>query len=72
MQGLRTRTEVSMASTGQSRGWTAIWSVHHQELGTSLVVQRLRFCAPNVGGPGLIPGGGTKTHIHNYEVTCLN
>ena len=24
--------------------------------GTSWVVQLLRFCAPNAGGPGLIPG----------------
>ena len=28
--------------------------------GTSLVVQWLRLCAPNAGGPGLIPGQGTK------------
>ena len=27
---------------------------------TSLVVQWLRFCAPNAGGPGLIPGHGTR------------
>ena len=28
-------------------------------LGTSLVVQWLRLCAPNAGGMGSIPGGGT-------------
>ena len=28
--------------------------------GTSLVVQRLRFCASTAGGMGSIPGGGTK------------
>ena len=29
-------------------------------VGTSLVVQWLRLCAPNAGGPGLISGQGTK------------
>ena len=29
--------------------------------GTSLVVQWLRFCAPNAGGLGLIPGQETKS-----------
>ncbi|TEA32997.1 hypothetical protein DBR06_SOUSAS7410054, partial [Sousa chinensis] len=27
----------------------------------SLVVQWLRFCAPNAGGPGSIPGQGTRS-----------
>ena len=30
------------------------------KVGTSLVVQWLRLCAPNAGGLGSIPGGGTK------------
>ena len=29
------------------------------KLGTSLVAQWLRFCAPKTGGLGLIPGHGT-------------
>ena len=29
---------------------------------TSLVVQWLQLCAPNVGSPGLIPGQGTRSH----------
>ena len=29
----------------------------------SLVVQQLRLCAPNAGGPGLIPGQGTRSHM---------
>ena len=29
-------------------------------LGTSLMVQWLRLCTPNAGGPGLIPSQGTK------------
>ena len=32
--------------------------------GTSLVAQWLRFHAPNEGGPGLIPGLGTRSHMH--------
>ena len=32
--------------------------------GLSLVAQWLRLCAPNAGGPGLIPGQGTRPHMH--------
>ena len=32
-------------------------------MGTSVVVQWLRFLAPNVGGLGLIPGQGTGSHM---------
>ena len=32
--------------------------------GTSLVVQCVRLHAPNVGGPGSIPGRGTRSHVH--------
>ena len=32
-------------------------------LEASLVVQWLRFCAPNAGGLGLIPGQGTRFHM---------
>ena len=32
-------------------------------LGTSLVVQWLRRHSPNIGGPGLIPGQGTRSHM---------
>ena len=32
----------------------------NQLVGTSLVVQWLRLCAPNAGGMGLVPGWGTK------------
>ena len=31
------------------------------DAGTSLVVQWVRLCAPNAGGPGLIPGQGTRS-----------
>ena len=44
------------------------------ETGTSLVVQRIRLCAPNAGGPGLIPGQGTRSHMHatTEEPACCN
>ena len=32
--------------------------------GTSLVAQRLRARTPNAGGPGSIPGQGTRSHMH--------
>ena len=32
--------------------------------GTSLVVQRVGLRAPTAGGPGSIPGPGTKSHMH--------
>ena len=32
-------------------------------IGTSLVVQWLRFCASSGGGPGSIPGQGTRSHM---------
>ena len=33
-------------------------------LGTSLVVQWLRLCAPSAGDPGSIPGRGTRSRVH--------
>ena len=38
------------------------------ELGTSLVVQWLRLCTPNEGGPGLIPCQGTRSHMPQLRV----
>ena len=34
-------------------------------IGTSLVVQWLRFHAPNAGGLGSIPGQGVRSHMPN-------
>ena len=36
--------------------------------GTSLVVQWLRLRAPNTGGPGSIPGQGTRSHMPQLRV----
>ena len=54
--------------------WIIYWEgnikmnpVINPSLGTSLVVQCLRLCAPNVGGPGLILGQGTKSHIPQFK-----
>ena len=41
-----------------------ITALKEQETGTSLVVQWLRLHAPNAGGPGSIPGQGTRSHMH--------
>ena len=40
-------------------------------LGTSLVVQWLRFWALNVRGPNLIPGQGTRSHMPQLRVWKL-
>ena len=32
-------------------------------VGTSLVLRRLRICVSNAGGPGSIPGQGTRSHM---------
>ena len=36
--------------------------------GTSLVVQWLRLHASNAGGPGLIPGQGTRSHMLQLKI----
>ena len=36
--------------------------------GTPLVVQWLRLCAPNAGGPGSIPGQGTGSHMTQLKI----
>ena len=40
-------------------------------MGTSLVVQWLRLCAPSAGGLGLIPGLGTRSHMPQFRVLML-
>ena len=35
-----------------------------RQSGTSLVVQWVTLHAPNAGGPGSIPGRGTRSHVH--------
>ena len=39
------------------------FTIKKSKMGTSLVVQWLRLCAPNTGSPGLIPGQGTRSHM---------
>ena len=40
--------------------------------GTSLVVQWLRLWAPNAGGPGSIPGQGTRSHMPQWRLEILH
>ena len=37
--------------------------INHCCFGTSLVVRWVRLCTPNAGGPGSIPGRGTRYHV---------
>ena len=39
------------------------YSISNPQMGTFLVVQWLRLCIPNIGGPGLIPSQGTRFHM---------
>ena len=39
--------------------------------GTSLVVQWLRLHTPNAGGPGSIPGQGTRSHMPQLRARML-
>ena len=61
--------------------YNGIFSAIKRNEGTSLVAQWLRHCTPNAGGPGLIPGQGTRSHVHDAtkslhattkEPTCRN
>ncbi|TEA28876.1 hypothetical protein DBR06_SOUSAS4010093, partial [Sousa chinensis] len=36
-----------------------------------MVVQWLRLCTPYVGGPGSIPGQGTRSHMPQLRVCML-
>ena len=39
------------------------WGRRQDREGLSLVVQWLRPCAPNAGGPGSISGQGTRSYV---------
>ena len=48
-------------------GCPSLWTILIQKKnlsGTSLVVQWVRLRAPNAGGPGSIPGRGTRSRMH--------
>ena len=47
-------------------------SVLRRNEGTSLVVQWLRFCAPQAGGLGLIPGQETRSHMPQLRLAQPN
>ena len=53
---------------------TYMWNLKKSDTGTSLVVQQLRLPTPNAGGPGSIPGRGTRSHMHatTKKSTCCN
>ena len=41
---------------------SVVQCLKHLRIGPSLVVHWLRHCSPNAGGPGSIPGQGTRFH----------
>ena len=41
-----------------------LYFIKFHQIGTSLVAHWLRLHAPNSAGPGLIPGQGTRSHMH--------
>ena len=47
---------------------TQIPHFKHKQVGTSLVVQWLRLHTPSAGGPGSIPGRGTRSHMPQLRV----
>ena len=52
------------------RNWVS--TCKRVKLGTSLVIQWLRLCVPKAGGPGLIPGQGTRSHIPHLQGSQIN
>ena len=63
-----------------SGGGTDRKQLKNTQGGISLVVEWVRLCAPNAGGPGSIPGQGTrscrhaapKSTCHNQDPMCCN
>ena len=54
---------VKVSDLRKSWALTVLFKVKNKGLGISLVVQGLRLHAPNPGGPGSIPGQGTRSHM---------
>ena len=53
----------------QTFGSTCNYSTHFKNsLGTFPVVQWLRLCTPNAGGPGSIPGQGIRSHMLQLKI----
>ena len=45
-----------------------IWGAGYLAPGTSLVVQWLKISSPSAGGPCLIPGQGTRSHMPQLKI----
>ena len=48
-----------------------VLNLRKNPVGTALVVQWLRLCAPNAGGPGSIPGQGTRSRMLQLKARML-
>ena len=53
------------------RQWLSVWAAHKNLLGTFLMVQWLRLCPSNAGGPGSIPSQGTRSHMSQLRVHVM-
>ena len=60
---MRLENKITVNAIFNEKEYKGIEIFFKKEEGTSLVVQWLRLHAPNVGGPGLIPGQGTRSRI---------
>ena len=65
MQVMSLKFKLHSLHSKSTSGLTYTAEPGHQKynMGTSLVIQWLRLCAPDAGGLGLIPGQGTRSHI---------
>ena len=59
------------SSMSRKEGKSGLCSHSNMHLGTSLVVQWVRFHAPNAGGLSSIPGQGTRSHMPQLRVHML-
>ena len=68
----QSESSLAMSVMGVCVGATGLpvtWRKEKRE--TFLVVQWLRLCSPNAGGPGLIPGQGTRSHMPQLKNPCV-
>ena len=61
--GVRSMEEATVAGAGWAREHLGGEPVREVVRGTSLVAQCLRRHAPSAGGPGSIPGQGSRSHV---------
>ena len=72
-RGLRLQCACNEGGQCRSKVTGGIGKSQMAFVGTSLMVQWLRFQVPNAGGPGLIPDQGTRSHTPQLkDPACYN